>query len=465
MTSALVSLLVGFHRHLGSIRRNESGGLLIAAALIIPILIMMTGVAIDYSNLTRTKTALQSVVDTAALSAAIEGGGNKKEARLAAVKIFDDVAKSNGIPSATISNFTIEDASFTVTATIDVPLFFGSFFGMQSSQVAASARAESDIGSGYEIALVLDNTFSMKGQKIKDLKSAATRFLDVMSEYEDADIRVSLVPFSRYVNIGTQNRNKYWLDAPETKTTTKQVCRKTRDVIRTYNCRNEVRHSTKDGVKQTKTRRVCQKEYGPQYEKCWDRRIHTEWRGCVGSRNAPYDTLADYMGRPIIGLTNKCGIPLIELTDDFDPLYKAIGKMNVNDETYLPAGFNWGWRTLSPNAPFRSAHDNNLSNKEQVEKILIIMTDGHTTTSPRYPAHTGKNVQQSDQLMETLCDNIKDDGIRVITVKVSDGLPGGDTFLECASSPLDAFLIEESSRLESVFESIAHGLGATRLTQ
>ena len=68
------------------------------------------------------------------------------------------------------------------------------------------------MGNALEVALVLDNTGSMKkDDKETALRQAVQELVDSVMAGQ-ADVKVAVVPFSQYVNVGVENRNAPWLE-------------------------------------------------------------------------------------------------------------------------------------------------------------------------------------------------------------------------------------------------------------
>ena len=65
-----------------------------------------------------------------------------------------------------------------------------------------------------EVALVLDNSGSMGGQPIADLRTAAQNLVSVLyTGYEGTDkVKVGVVPFAAAVNVGPQYKTAAWMD-------------------------------------------------------------------------------------------------------------------------------------------------------------------------------------------------------------------------------------------------------------
>lgn len=128
---------------LSRFRAAEFGNTLIAFALMSPVLILLTGGAIDYASMLRARTALQAVADGAALTAA-------KELRLSrstdatvvsvaesyarsALPDADDLAVSGGINKAR--------ESVTINLTSRIPLMLPDAIHALNGEITASAEA------------------------------------------------------------------------------------------------------------------------------------------------------------------------------------------------------------------------------------------------------------------------------------------------------------------------------------
>ena len=278
-----------------------------------------------------------------------------------------------------------------------------------------------------EVALVLDNTGSMAGTKIANLKTAANNLIDTLTtaaaqSTDPVPLRMSLVPFSMTVRVqGTTQTTNYntathsgtgfptWVD-PQAQA----------DVALGL-----------DTMAVQSDRFTLLKQMNK-----------TPWEGCVVSRRQPYDvqdtppttltpatmfvpffwpdepdTSAGYSGYPndylsdqgssnwtwsqreknqlkytvasktgtqtstgySFGPNGGCAMqPLIRLTANTASLKTAINTMVAVGDTNIPLGMMWGWHTLSPNAPFA---DGSAYGTQHLQKVLILMTDGDNTMS------------------------------------------------------------------------------------
>jgi hypothetical protein len=69
--------------------------------------------------------------------------------------------------------------------------------------------------TGLEVALVFDNTGSMASQsRLSTLKVAANDFVEILfGPRDEADtLKVAVVPFSQFVNVGPDKSNRLWVD-------------------------------------------------------------------------------------------------------------------------------------------------------------------------------------------------------------------------------------------------------------
>jgi hypothetical protein len=158
----------------------------------------------------------------------------------------------------------------------------------------------------------------------------------------------------------------------------------------------------------------------------------------------------------------SCPQELTPLSSDRAALVKSIKSLAVADETYLPSGLVWGWRTLSPGEPFDDAADPS----RVTNRYLILMTDGVNTLSPNYPTHNGTNRTLADKITADLCRNAKASGITIYSIafEVTD-LAAKSMLQTCASGPDRFFDAANADQLSGTFKSIASQLLALRITK
>ena len=443
---------------------NRSGNFGMIAALVSIPLFGAAALTVDYVNAAGHRSNIQNAVDAAVLAAASSKKTTEKELRVVAENTLLANVTADKRDRITISSFSLSaDGQVTMSVNGNLPSTFARIFQLKELDVAVVAQAQRAAGKLLEIALVLDNTYSMTGQKLADLKMATEELIKTFEDEVDLDVKIALVPFSRYVNVGTQNRSASWLQVDPDTSKTENVCYQRRPVTGKSGCRTETTSGMNDGVPTSGSREVCSSyTYGPEETVCYDRTTSSTWYGCVGSRDAPLDVSDTRPDRRIPGLMNQhCSAPLLTLTDNFTTIRRGVNGMVAQNETYIPAGIMWGWRVLSPQTPFSEGEPYS----DDVRKFMIVMTDGSNTLSPRHPYHNGNDGTYADKLMIKACGNAKAEGIEIFTVGVA--VPNASTregLVSCASQAKNAIAITDSTKLGKTFQDIAGEILAVRLT-
>ncbi len=391
-----------------TIFKDRSGNFALTAAVLSLPLFGAAAFAVDYVNAASYRADIQNAVDAAVLSAASSNKTTEAELRIVA-----EEALRGNLPKGVRDDVSVKglvvSADGRVTLTVDgvLPSTFAHLFNFDTLKVNVAAQASRPGSQSLEVALVLDNTGSMKGQKLADLKTATLEMITTFEQATELKTKMGVVPFGDYVNVGLGNRGRSWL---------------------------QVEPDSKSRI----------------------------WRGCVGSRANPDDTRKGRTDRPIPGLMNvACVAPILPLTDKFDSVRTAVSAMQANGLTYVPAGVLWGWHVLAPGEPFAEA----AKPAKTLRKFMIVMTDGANTRSPTYPSHTGTNIKLADDKMVETCTNAKADGIEIFTVAVGiDNAATRAELAKCASSPANAIAVSESRKLKQTFQDIAAQILRVRLT-
>jgi Flp pilus assembly protein TadG len=446
--------------------KDRSGNFGVMTALLVVPLFACAGLAVDFAHAITSKAELQSAADSAVLSAVSMSKTSNEVMKAELTKVFKGNLKPGLASSAAIENIDVSTNNYiTMNAKSEIPLTLGAFFFKSTCELKVVAQAVRSDYQKVEIAMVLDNTYSMTGQKLTNLKAAANALLDVFEKAKNPNVRFALVPFSRYVNVGVANRNQLWLTVPDDYSTTKNTCTTSKPVVSKSGCKTVTTTSTNDGVQTTSTKEQCDSyTYGEPVTTCGDKTSTYTWTGCVGSRNSPLDVNDTEPTLRYTGLLNtSCGSALVPLTTNYTTLRTAISKMVANNETYIPAGILWGWNALSSAQPFIEGE----VKANGITKFLIVMTDGTNTLSPNksnYMLHTGTDTAKADNLMTTVCSNAKNVGLAIFTVAVGVTGSTADGLATCASDTSKAYNIEDSAKLVEVFKKIAGQILTPRLT-
>ena len=448
---------------------EESGSFATTFAVALAPMMIAAGMTVDYTRQSGGKVRLQDVTDSAAL-AGVRSGLTDTAALATLVRNTMDsqITSADGITLGTVNVALSEDGTVTVDSSGTTKTWMLGMIGKSSLAISAHATAVTGANSNLEMALVLDTTGSMAASdKLTTLKSSATSLVNTLSGGGKNPVKIALVPFAQYVNVGVSNRGASWLtrsDDYSTTTTTDvaAACTTKKDVI-SQSCALQDATSVNDGVTTYYKKNVCNTTYGPAYQVCTPATTKTtttnyKWTGCVGSRNQPYNLTDDTPSKPYPALYNQsCATSLIPLTNDFTKLKTAISGLTASGETYAPAGLVWGLNTLSPDAPFTeaAAYD---PDRQKPRKTIVFMTDGVNTKSmpnATSTTHTGSSRTDADTATKALCKTIKDRGIEIFTVALLVDDAAAKTMLQdCATDASHYFDASAVGDLTKAFQQI-----------
>jgi Flp pilus assembly protein TadG len=447
---------------------SSKGNVALTFGLAVLPLFAAGGVALDFLRQSTADTELQAVVDAAALAAA-----NSKAATPAALKskVLDYFSANNSpqlaaaITSVDVSKPDADTVKLTATAEIETTLM--KVLGYNKLAIAASSEVTRSYGK-LELALVLDNTDSMKGGKLATLKQASSDLLDEIYDPDtpSGSVKVAVVPFGQYVNIGMANRNASWMDVPPDSTSTTTECWDTYPDAVKSNCRMETSNSMVDGVSTPSTYEVCDWNYGTAVNQCGPVTRSSRWNGCVGSRNNPLDTLdADSSTRYPGIMDAGCPTEIAPLSLSKDAVLASIQAMSTSGDTYIPSGLLWGWNALSPAAPLAGGAPY-ADIPKGLKKAVVLMTDGLNSKSPTYPGHDGSDQALANSRTSALCANIKSSGIILYAVAFEVNDAATKTMLEsCASDADKYFDAGNSMLLAEAFEDIGKSLAQLHVSK
>ncbi|HZW16952.1 MAG TPA: pilus assembly protein TadG-related protein [Brevundimonas sp.] len=180
----------------------------------LPVLILMTFGGVDIHRMSTVKVNLQDALDAAALAAARSPFTEDEDLQrvgLAALKAnlqaYPNVTLEEDQTSFTLNSedVVIADARVQVK-TLVANIFLPPYGQLMDDYLPVGGHSEVDRSSrNIEVALVLDVTGSMAGQRIKDLKAAAKDLVDIIVQPVQSPYysRLALVPYSMGVNLGS----------------------------------------------------------------------------------------------------------------------------------------------------------------------------------------------------------------------------------------------------------------------
>ncbi len=488
---------------LDSLLACRRGNMALVFALSVLPLSVAAGFGVDITRQRTALSAAQTAVDAAIIAAAttdLEDEDDLKE-------VFDTYLAANADGIGLLTGYTTElevdeDEQLRATLRGTIPAYFGSLIGNETLPVETFTAATRGTNDFVELVLVLDNTWSMSASdgtgttKIAGLKTAASALVRELMVTEDGKVKISVVPYADYVNVGTSNRGASWLNVPADYSTTstpsprtcRQVpvttttctggvrgtCTRYRDgVPETYSCWTTPQSCTTRPVSPPRTTEQCTGGGNPVTT--WYR-----WFGCVGSRTTGTLRLDDtqpstrYPG--LMQTSQTCLKAVLPLSQNKTTVLTQIADLIVNvggyrPETYIPAGMVWGINALSPSAPLTEGR----AYGDGVRKIIVLMTDGENTL--RYVSSNGTHTAPSGasaaaQLAATnsdvgsLCTYAKSQGIEIYTVSLGvTSATASNMLIACATSASHAHAASNTSALLAAFRRIAMSINAVRLTR
>ncbi len=452
---------------------ERSGSVAILFAMSAFVLFGFAALAVDYARGQSSKDSLQQDLDATLLYVGTEVSKQPEglDPQAMAQSYIEGLRRQKqSLGDVTVQVTQTDATSFHATASAKVPTTMMGVFG--KSMLDIEAKSEAQIGQQpVEFALVLDNTLSMDGAKLTSLKSAASALVDAVYQNSNSDqfVKVSVVPFAEYVNVGQAYRGAPWMSVPANTTTTQNICYDAQvPVLVDGSCRDVTYNYTADGKPMTSTYTQCDYTYGPPDMQCSDSTWTNSWNGCAGSRNYPLNVLDQDYATKVPGIMDvSCPTELTPLSNDKATAHAAIDAMYATGDTYIPAGLMWGWAALSKSAPYEEAED--FKNGQKVRKIMVLMTDGFNTLSPTVPydgTHRGTDTASSNALTTELCTNIKAANIEIYTVAFEVTNDDIKAILQgCASSPGNFYDAANAQALDIAFEQIAADFSPLRLTR
>jgi Flp pilus assembly pilin Flp len=469
----------------------------IFGVMIIPVIAISGGV-VDYGRAVKTKSQLMATLDAAVLAATLQY--SQDETTDYKQVVMDFVKKNLADADKTYQGLEVtidvqdiaEDGELKAGLITKVETLFLGLVGFDEFDIEIQSAAMVG-GNSLEVALVLDNTYSMsENDKIGDLKNAAKDLIvTLIPDGDDDKIRIALVPFADMVNLGTENRFEPGLDIPDKYVVSKDPWCDMRATIKT-NCKTK-KHEyecDKDGIPS-----ICYwTEYydcdvipNPNFGVCYGNDRTYDWYGCMGSRKHDLNVRDDGYGTGVPGIMstwNQCSkiSPITRLTSSKETITADIDKMKAKQmATYIPSGLAWGWRMLSKIAPFTDAVPDD---DESVKKVIVLMTDGANTRSPQKWSgdstknHSGEvyghnkgpsaaDTMIANTLTSELCVNIKAKNIMVFTIAfdVDEGSEIETLMKTCAGNGGKFFDADDGEALSQAFKEIGLSLLNLRLSQ
>jgi Flp pilus assembly protein TadG len=444
--------------------RAERGNVAMLFAIILPVLIVSVGAAIDYGRAAKVRAAMQSAVDATALMISKEASAlTPTQVTTKAQSYFNALFTSTDVTGVTFT--AVYTANSGSGASVQVNASGTMQADILKVPVPLNASATTKWGNiRYRVALALDNTGSMaSASKMTELKNAANTLINDFYNMAgaDADVYISIVPFSRDVNVGTANKNANWV----------------RWSGGTGTDGWDETNGSCGGDSSKKTKTNCN-----GVGRTWTPASHNTWNGCVMDRDQSYDTTSDVVANSPTGAMapahqyGDCPVSMMGMTpvkSQKQTLLDKIDDMTPVGTTNQGIGMFWAWQTLRATGPFAApSKDSNYVYMD----TLILLTDGLNTES-RYASgctYWGSfllgcsHEPEVDTRQALLCGNIKTAGVKVFAIQVAtDGDAVSDVTKNCTSEPNNTnyfSYITQASQMSVKFQNIFKELAKLRVS-
>ncbi len=459
-------------------RQNDEGNVAMMIALSLLPIMMLIVLAVEFSRQQVNEREASASLDATVLAVAIEqarNGGTAADLQTYAQAYFDsNIPAQAGVTYEPLALSMTGDQEITLELVGRMPSAMLGIFGAEKLEYFLETSAVAGDPPELEIMLVVDVSNSMSGPRITALRNAVDAMVDEVIDPENELIRVGMVPFNNYVNVGVSNRNASWLDAPDDRVTEVESCPIDFTASEGAGCSFRT-VCTQDGQfgngsEGCVTETSCSSGGDPIMQPCTTIEIERSWLGCVGSREAPLNiTDNDFASNPVPGINSRSnqecqdGNEILPLTHEASDIKSAAAQLEPNGFTYIAPGIVWGLRALSQDAPFDTAKIGNPKDGQ----IMIVLSDGANTRSKNIDGvrHEGSDLAAANLDTLAACDEAKDAKVEVFTIDFGISDPVTEALLrDCATSPEHAFEADTANQLVSVFRAISGQFSEVRLS-
>ncbi len=540
-------MLQALRPRLGSFLRDRRGNVAILFGVaLIPILIGV-GVAVDYGRALVIRDRMANAADAAGLAIGSWAGLSQAEQKTKAQQFFNAnyPPSTLGTVGAIDVQFPGDDIIVTVKGTMQTT--FMRLANIDSLDVGATSTIHKR-ERNLEVVLVLDTTGSMSqtlgtSTKISALKSAAKQMVSTLfnGKATSDTVKIGIVPFAAAVNVGTGKlaSNPEWFDllgytaanatadpiAFEDLDKTSGIstqklysgyttglsnrswagCVRERSTNSTYELTDAAPSSAPASrwvpyFAPDEPDSASGTTYGNNYlcdnpSKCSNGNSTTAPNATCVTGTSTNDQrqcyTTKYKGKSVSSSSTgpDYGCPpasILAMTNVAASINTEIDSLQAKGSTVIPAGLLWGWRVISPGAPFTEGVD--YSN-DKYTKAIVLMTDGENDVgggsngfdksyynafgfakNGHLGSTSGSNAEATlDSKTLTVCGAIKGLGIRLYTIGLGVSSASQTLLTNCASTDDQGnklyYNAPTSDQLASIFQDIAQGLSELRIAQ
>lgn len=204
-------------RQIARLAAAEQGNIAVIFAIALVPVLGFVGAAIDYSRAVQARSSLQVALDSAALMVSKDltsGTITENDIEAKAKSYFSGLytGRAGSVDTADVhASYTPKNSSgisnIVVTGSGSMPTDFMRIAGYPSLGFSASSTSAWG-NTRMRVAMIMDNTGSMASNgKMGAMQTAAKDMIDTLSTYnkQTGDVYISIIPFSKDVNVGTTN--------------------------------------------------------------------------------------------------------------------------------------------------------------------------------------------------------------------------------------------------------------------
>ncbi|MFT3733327.1 MAG: pilus assembly protein [Hyphomicrobium sp.] len=458
LTGKILGEGAGFRAKLVAFKAETQGSITMTFGLTMLVLCAMVGLAVDYARFINARSQTIEATDAAVLAGARalqSNGGDQTAAQTVAQTYYTQATKNRiqVVPGSDTINFIVTDNGTAMqtqgNVKVATPFMHLAFLGTDKGKTLPLLRAD---GSDYskavlavggngetnlEVSMMLDITGSMSGQKLTDMKSAASDLVNIVvwSDQSEYTSKIAIVPFAYDVRLPT---SAFKLATGTTKTTSPCV------------------------VERTGTQKYTD----------------------AAPKSGQYVMVHSSASNKV---TPTCDLSsseeLLPLTSDKTALLAKISGLQTEGSTAGHVGTAWAWYMLSPSwsSLWSSSSTPAAYGTDKLKKIAILMTDGEYNTSYTsygYPVSElisgtkvtckgSANTDCSAAQAVAQCTAMKAKGIEVYTVgfQLGGSQLAINTLSSCATDADHFYNSSTGDALKAAFRDIALKISSLYLSQ
>lgn len=433
--------------------RREDGAVAVQFAMaLMPMAVMVFG-ALDVSRASGEKMRLQDALDAAALAAARSPATTDAELQAVGEQVLAaDLAATKAV--LTSSSFRLDGSKVVATAQASMATVVANLW-LAGDMIIGAESEVTRASNNVEVALALDVTGSMGGQKIADLKVAAKDLIDLVVQDQQTPYytKLAIAPYSAAVNAGTYAASL-------------------RGAYTAGTC-------TTPGCASFKFTNVSGGSKTFNISSCVTERTGTD----AFTDAAPSSAL---LGSNYPSTGNPClGSAIMPLSTDKAALKSKVDGLAAAGSTAGHLGLAWGWYLVSPNfaSLWPTASQPAAYGADKLLKVVVLMTDGAFNTtyckgviskdsgsgSGSSSDHINCNAPNGGAFAQAqaLCANMKAAGVIIYTVgfDVTNDANAQAIVQECATDAEHVYLPASGAALKTAFHAIGEDISRLRISR